>query len=57
MGKGGIVRDEKSREFAIAKVKKAGEALGWVVEGVTESPIKGAKGNVEFLICFFKDRD
>jgi 23S rRNA (cytidine1920-2'-O)/16S rRNA (cytidine1409-2'-O)-methyltransferase len=54
VGKGGIVRDPDSRELAIAKVRQAGEALGWIVEGVTESPIKGAKGNVEFLICFKK---
>ena len=54
VGKGGVVRDPDSRELAIAKVRTAGEALGWRVEGVTESPITGAKGNVEFLICFLK---
>ncbi len=57
VGGGGIVRDPEARRFAIKKIEGAGEALGWSVEGITESPIKGAKGNVEFLICFVKRGD
>jgi 23S rRNA (cytidine1920-2'-O)/16S rRNA (cytidine1409-2'-O)-methyltransferase len=28
---------------------------GWVVDGITESPITGAKGNKEFLIAAHRD--
>lgn len=50
--KGGIVKDERFRLEAVDDIKKAGESLGWKCAGVTESPILGAKGNKEFLICF-----
>lgn len=54
VGKGGIVRDGDAREGAIEKVKEVGEMLGWRIDGVIESPITGAKGNVEYLIHFKK---
>jgi 23S rRNA (cytidine1920-2'-O)/16S rRNA (cytidine1409-2'-O)-methyltransferase len=25
--------------------------MGWTVEGLTESPIKGPEGNIEFLVA------
>ena len=46
----GIVRDAAHREEAVARVRKAAEALGLSEHGLIESPITGAKGNVEFLI-------
>lgn len=52
VGKGGIVRDPVSHELAVSKVRAAGQKLGWHCEGVCDSPILGAKGNREFLICF-----
>ncbi|MFH1653002.1 MAG: TlyA family RNA methyltransferase [Pseudomonadota bacterium] len=52
--KGGIVRDDAARGEAVEKVRKAGEARGWKFKGIKESPIKGAKGNVEYLIHFIK---
>ncbi|MFH1831067.1 MAG: TlyA family RNA methyltransferase [Pseudomonadota bacterium] len=52
VGKGGIVRDAASHEIAINNVIEAGHALGLGDQGVIESPIKGAKGNKEFLIHF-----
>ena len=52
VGKGGIVRDPASHELAVARVREAGGALGWVACGVVDSPILGAKGNREFLIHF-----
>jgi len=54
VGKGGIVRDPASHDLAVERVKAAGTGLGWRFEGVMESPIKGAKGNREFLIRFIK---
>ena len=50
VGKGGIVRDEKDRERAIALVRDFLEREGWTVLGVTQSPIEGGSGNVEFLM-------
>ena len=50
VGKGGIVRDQARRAAAVdAVVTFAGEH-GFCVKGVIESPIKGAEGNVEFLM-------
>ncbi|MFH0799230.1 MAG: TlyA family RNA methyltransferase [Pseudomonadota bacterium] len=54
VGKGGIVRDPKSHELATERIRSAGLAIGWSYEGVVDSPILGAKGNREFLICFLK---
>ena len=50
VGKGGIVRDEKDRERAIARVREFLEAEEWRILGVIQSPITGGSGNVEFLI-------
>lgn len=50
VGKGGIVRDEKDRERAIARVRDFLEAEEWRILGVIQSPITGGSGNVEFLI-------
>jgi len=50
VGKGGIVRDEKDRARAIARVRDFLEDEGWRVLGVIQSPITGGSGNVEFLI-------
>jgi len=54
VGKGGIVKDPASHELAVGNVRASGEGLGWRFEGLIESPIKGAKGNKEFLILFRK---
>lgn len=50
VGKGGIVRDEAKRQSAVDGVVSAAKDLGFEVKGVIESPIKGAEGNVEFLM-------
>jgi len=50
VGKGGIVRDETKRAEAVASVVTSTRDLGFDVSGVIESPIKGAEGNVEFLM-------
>jgi 23S rRNA (cytidine1920-2'-O)/16S rRNA (cytidine1409-2'-O)-methyltransferase len=50
VGKGGIVRDEADRQHALDEVKAAAREQGYEVLGETTSPIKGGKGNVEFLI-------
>ncbi|NRD90504.1 TlyA family rRNA (cytidine-2'-O)-methyltransferase [Sphingopyxis sp. BSNA05] len=50
VGKGGVVRDEAVRLATCDKVRDWLIASGWDILGITESPITGPKGNVEFLI-------
>jgi 23S rRNA (cytidine1920-2'-O)/16S rRNA (cytidine1409-2'-O)-methyltransferase len=49
VGKGGVVRDPALRQQAVDGVLAFAAARGWAVGGVTESPILGPAGNVEFL--------
>jgi len=49
VGKGGVVKDPAQHQRVIAEVSAVAEALGLIGQGVIESPIKGADGNVEFL--------
>ena len=52
VGKGGIVRDEKTRALAVARVREfVAGTPGWEVIGEMPSPIQGADGNVEFLLA------
>lgn len=48
--RGGIVKDPKKRIQAVEEVKTFFESLNLKVIGVIESPIKGQKGNIEYLL-------
>lgn len=50
VGKGGIVRDVEKRQAAVDGVVAFAGENGFEVKGVIESPIKGAEGNVEYLM-------
>jgi 23S rRNA (cytidine1920-2'-O)/16S rRNA (cytidine1409-2'-O)-methyltransferase len=50
VGKGGVVRDPAVHQRVCDKAKDWVESQGWSVVGVTESPITGPEGNVEFLL-------
>ena len=50
IGKKGVVKDPAAHASAVARVADWLEALGWVVQATTESPITGGDGNVEFLL-------
>ncbi|HEX6072313.1 MAG TPA: TlyA family RNA methyltransferase [Sphingomicrobium sp.] len=50
VGKGGVVRDEAVRQRVCAEAAEWVASQGWTVLGVTESPITGPEGNVEFLL-------
>jgi 23S rRNA (cytidine1920-2'-O)/16S rRNA (cytidine1409-2'-O)-methyltransferase len=50
VGKGGIVRDEIKRTAAVDAVVAFAREIGFEVRGVIESPVKGAEGNVEYLM-------
>jgi 23S rRNA (cytidine1920-2'-O)/16S rRNA (cytidine1409-2'-O)-methyltransferase len=51
VGKGGIVRDPALHQRVCDEVRQWLEGSDWRVLGVTESPITGTEGNVEFLIA------
>ena len=50
IGKGGVVRDPEVHTRVCAEVAAWLEGRGWEVSGVTQSPITGPEGNIEFLI-------
>jgi 23S rRNA (cytidine1920-2'-O)/16S rRNA (cytidine1409-2'-O)-methyltransferase len=50
VGKGGVVRDAAVHERVCGEAKGWVEGQGWIVLGVTPSPITGPEGNVEFLL-------
>ena len=54
VGKGGIVRDPKTHLEVIQNVIGYGEDNGLSACELTYSPIKGAKGNIEYLIHLVK---
>lgn len=49
VGKNGVVRDEKVHRRVLEAVREYASEIGWHVEQFTYSPIKGPKGNIEFL--------
>ena len=51
VGKGGVVRDGALHEEVCETIRAwLTDQAGWQVLGITESPITGPKGNMEFLI-------
>lgn len=54
VGKGGVVRDAAVHDQVCEKVRDWLAAQNWAVLGISQSPITGPKGNVEFLIAAVK---
>jgi 23S rRNA (cytidine1920-2'-O)/16S rRNA (cytidine1409-2'-O)-methyltransferase len=52
VGKGGIVRSEDVRRRVVAEAEEFGRRLGLEWIGSIPSPIRGARGNEEFLVAF-----
>lgn len=50
VGKGGIVREQTVRDEVVERITSFAELQGLQVIGVIESPIRGAEGNVEYLM-------
>jgi 23S rRNA (cytidine1920-2'-O)/16S rRNA (cytidine1409-2'-O)-methyltransferase len=51
VGKGGVVRDPALHQMVCDETRDWLNGLsGWKASGITESPIKGPEGNIEFLI-------
>jgi 23S rRNA (cytidine1920-2'-O)/16S rRNA (cytidine1409-2'-O)-methyltransferase len=51
VGKGGVVRDVAIHREVILQVLDAAHALNLYPFGLIRSPLKGPKGNVEFLVA------
>jgi 23S rRNA (cytidine1920-2'-O)/16S rRNA (cytidine1409-2'-O)-methyltransferase len=51
VGKGGVIRDPVVHARVCDEVSQWLAAAGWAIEGLTQSPITGPEGNVEFLIA------
>jgi 23S rRNA (cytidine1920-2'-O)/16S rRNA (cytidine1409-2'-O)-methyltransferase len=51
VGKGGIVRSEEVRRRVVGEISELARASGLEVSGSIPSPIRGAKGNQEFLLA------
>jgi 23S rRNA (cytidine1920-2'-O)/16S rRNA (cytidine1409-2'-O)-methyltransferase len=47
---GGIVRSESVRHAALERVRAGMRESGFFIEGTCESPIRGKKGNIEYLM-------
>jgi 23S rRNA (cytidine1920-2'-O)/16S rRNA (cytidine1409-2'-O)-methyltransferase len=54
VGKGGVVRSDARHAEVINSIRALALNLGLEIRGETESPIRGPKGNREFLICLEK---
>lgn len=55
VGKGGVVRDAALHQEVCDRIRNwLADDIGWEVDGVTESPLRGPKGNLEFLIAAHK---
>ena len=48
----GVIVDQAVRERVIGEVNESFAMQGWVVHGRIESPIRGAEGNVEYLVWY-----
>ncbi len=57
IGKGGVVRDPAVHERVCEAAASWLRSRGWTVIGVTQSPITGPEGNVEFLIAAEKSAE
>jgi 23S rRNA (cytidine1920-2'-O)/16S rRNA (cytidine1409-2'-O)-methyltransferase len=53
VSRGGVVTDPVLHEEAVSKVAAMGQELGLKNCGVTASPVKGTKGNQEFIIYLY----
>lgn len=54
IGKKGVVRDPKVHEEVIRKVADCAQELGFLIQGLDYSPIKGPEGNIEYLLYLQK---
>ena len=51
VGKGGVIKDEAKHREIVEMIRSYFETLNLNIKGIIPSPIEGADGNKEFLIC------
>lgn len=54
VGKKGVVREPAVHEEVVRKIIDYADMIGFEVEGLTYSPIKGPEGNIEYLLYIRK---
>ena len=52
--RGGVIVDQVVRDETVERIKKAAIETGFTLGGLTQSPVEGADGNVEYLIRLIK---
>jgi len=57
VGRRGVVRDTIVHEDVLRSVAGEAESQGWLVTGMTWSPIKGPEGNIEFWMRLSRQGD
>lgn len=48
----GVIKDKQWHDWSVERVVKAFSEVGFTLDGLTESPVKGGSGNTEFLAYF-----
>ncbi len=56
LSKGGVVRDRRVHREVLQRVIGEAASLGWFVERLTPSPIRGPRGNLEFFALLGAER-
>ncbi len=54
VGRGGVVRDERTRKAVVRRVIDTAQQIDLPIQGLVRSPITGPAGNVEYLAWFQK---
>jgi 23S rRNA (cytidine1920-2'-O)/16S rRNA (cytidine1409-2'-O)-methyltransferase len=54
VGKNGIVRDPRIHREVVLAISQFAASLGFVLKGLSYSPITGGEGNIEFLLYLHK---
>lgn len=55
VGKNGIIKDKNIHIEVLNSVTNFAKDLGFSIKGLTHSPIKGTKGNIEYLLYLAKE--
>ena len=54
VGKKGVVREIETHRDVLREILAFVESIGWAVQGMDYSPIRGPEGNIEFLYDLVK---
>ena len=57
VGKKGVVRDQKVHEEVVQRTVDYAAMIGFIVKGLTYSPIEGPEGNIEYLLWLEKQEE